>query len=86
MQVLTKNHAAGCAITCKDGSEGTYDQCIIAAHATDALKILAKQATYDELRILGAFQYAYRFQLSASCQHPFLILFCLKSYYYCIKG
>ncbi|KAL0368483.1 UNVERIFIED_CONTAM: Sphingolipid C9-methyltransferase 1 [Sesamum calycinum] len=49
----------GCTISCKDGSEDTYDGCIIAAHAPDALKMLGKQATFDELRILGAFQYAY---------------------------
>ncbi|KAL3828276.1 hypothetical protein ACJIZ3_017078 [Penstemon smallii] len=49
----------GCAVSCKDGSEDIYDECIIAAHAPDALKMLGKQATFDELRILGAFQYAY---------------------------
>ncbi|KAK4427845.1 putative fatty acid methyltransferase [Sesamum alatum] len=48
----------GCAITCKDGSEEVYDGCIIAMHAPDALKMLGKHATHDELRILGAFQYA----------------------------
>ncbi|KAL2530284.1 Cyclopropane-fatty-acyl-phospholipid synthase [Forsythia ovata] len=42
-----------------DGTEERCDGCIIAAHAPDALKLLGKQATYDELRILGAFQYAY---------------------------
>ncbi|KAL3634450.1 hypothetical protein CASFOL_021504 [Castilleja foliolosa] len=49
----------GCSIICKDGSEDTYDECIIAAHAPNALKMLGTQATFDELRILGAFQYAY---------------------------
>ncbi|KAK6145920.1 hypothetical protein DH2020_019789 [Rehmannia glutinosa] len=49
----------GCSISCKDGTEDTYDECIIAAHAPDALKMLGKQATFDEIRILGAFQYAY---------------------------
>ncbi|KAL3634448.1 hypothetical protein CASFOL_021502 [Castilleja foliolosa] len=49
----------GCSIICKDGSEDTYDQCIIAAHAPDALNMLGNQATFDELRILGAFQYVY---------------------------
>ncbi|KAL0380523.1 UNVERIFIED_CONTAM: putative fatty acid methyltransferase [Sesamum angustifolium] len=48
----------GCAITCKDGSEEVYDGCIIATPAPDALKMLGKHATHDELRILGAFQYA----------------------------
>ncbi|XP_073121530.1 uncharacterized protein [Henckelia pumila] len=49
----------GCAVTCKDGMEETFDECIIAAHAPDALKMLGNQTTYDELRILGAFRYAY---------------------------
>ncbi|XP_022871351.1 uncharacterized protein LOC111390533 isoform X1 [Olea europaea var. sylvestris] len=49
----------GCVISCADGSEERCDECIIAAHAPDALKLLGKQATHDELRILGAFQYAY---------------------------
>ncbi|KAL0380522.1 UNVERIFIED_CONTAM: Tuberculostearic acid methyltransferase UfaA1 [Sesamum angustifolium] len=48
----------GCAITCKDGSEEVYDGCIIATPAPDALKMLGKHATHDELRLLGAFQYA----------------------------
>ncbi|KAL0284761.1 UNVERIFIED_CONTAM: Tuberculostearic acid methyltransferase UfaA1 [Sesamum calycinum] len=48
----------GCAVTCKDGSEEVYDGCIIATPAPDALKMLGKHATHDELRILGAFQYA----------------------------
>lgn len=34
----------------------------MAVHAPDALKILG-QATYDEQRILGAFQYVYRYFL-----------------------
>ncbi|KZV16995.1 hypothetical protein F511_30518 [Dorcoceras hygrometricum] len=49
----------GCAVTCKDGTEEIFDECIIATHAPDALKMLGNQATYDELRILGAFRYAY---------------------------
>ncbi|KAK4405923.1 Protoporphyrinogen oxidase 2 [Sesamum angolense] len=48
----------GCAITCKDGLEEVYDGCIIATHAPDALKMLGKHATHDELRLLSAFQYA----------------------------
>ncbi|KAL6535199.1 hypothetical protein OROMI_026573 [Orobanche minor] len=54
-----RTNSERCAISCKDGSEDIYDECIIAAHAPDALKMLGKQATCDELRILGAFQYAY---------------------------
>lgn len=60
---------AGCSITCKDGLEEAFDGCVIAAHAPNALEILGKQATDDELRILGAFQYSYRFSLSA-CLSP----------------
>ncbi|KAK6138762.1 hypothetical protein DH2020_027499 [Rehmannia glutinosa] len=55
--VLTNDE--GCAITCKDGLQEVYDACIIAAHAPDALRMLGKQATFDESRILGAFKYAY---------------------------
>ncbi|KAL0456952.1 UNVERIFIED_CONTAM: hypothetical protein Slati_1034400 [Sesamum latifolium] len=55
--VLTNDE--GCAVISKDGLEEIYDGCIIAVHAPDALKMLGKQATYDESRILGAFQYSY---------------------------
>ncbi|KAL0284757.1 UNVERIFIED_CONTAM: Tuberculostearic acid methyltransferase UfaA1 [Sesamum calycinum] len=55
--VLTNDE--GCAVTCRDGSEEVFDGCIIATQARDALKMLGKQATHDELRILGAFQYAH---------------------------
>ncbi|KAL6503522.1 hypothetical protein OROGR_025445 [Orobanche gracilis] len=56
---IRTNSEVCCVISCKDGSEDIYDECIIAAHAPDALKMLGKQATCDEIRILGAFQYAY---------------------------
>ncbi|XP_047307604.1 uncharacterized protein LOC124911197 [Impatiens glandulifera] len=49
----------GCIITCEDGSQELYSGCIVAAHAPDALKMLGEQSTYDERRILGAFQYVY---------------------------
>ncbi|KAK6929728.1 Amine oxidase [Dillenia turbinata] len=49
-----------CTVNCQDGSKETYDRCIIAAHAPDALKMLGNKATYDELQILGAFQYVQR--------------------------
>ncbi|XP_049367996.1 uncharacterized protein LOC125832844 [Solanum verrucosum] len=49
----------GCTIACTDGATEVYDGCIIAAHAPDTLKMLGKEATYDETRILGAFQYIY---------------------------
>lgn len=44
-----------------DGSEEMYNGCILAVHAPDALRILGDQATFDEMRILGAFQYVYRY-------------------------
>nr|AXM43880.1 cyclopropane synthase isoform 2 [Litchi chinensis] len=49
----------GCAVICEDGSKEFYNGCIMAIHAPDALKMLGSQATLDELRILGAFQYVY---------------------------
>ncbi|PIN25284.1 Cyclopropane-fatty-acyl-phospholipid synthase [Handroanthus impetiginosus] len=55
--VLTNDK--GCVIMCEDGSEEVYDGCIVATHALDALKMLGKQETDDESRILGAFQYAH---------------------------
>ena len=54
------NFVTGCSVVCGDGSEDKYDECILCVHAPDALKILGKQATYEETRILGAFQYVYR--------------------------
>ncbi|KAK6914135.1 hypothetical protein RJ641_021456, partial [Dillenia turbinata] len=47
----------GCAVISQDGYEEMYNGCVIAAHAPDALKMLGKEATFDETRILGAFQY-----------------------------
>ncbi|KAF8016552.1 hypothetical protein BT93_H1921 [Corymbia citriodora subsp. variegata] len=49
----------GCVVLTGDGSEEVYDKCIVAVHAPDALRLLGDQATYDETRVLGAFQYAY---------------------------
>ncbi|KAJ4834137.1 hypothetical protein Tsubulata_012634 [Turnera subulata] len=49
----------GCTIFCRDGSHEMYSGCIMALHAPDALKLLGDQATYDEKRVLGAFQYMY---------------------------
>ncbi|KAI0491367.1 hypothetical protein KFK09_025627 [Dendrobium nobile] len=48
----------GCSVLASDLSE-EYDECIICTHAPDALKVLGGQITYDELRILGCFQYVY---------------------------
>ncbi|XLR00814.1 hypothetical protein S83_067012 [Arachis hypogaea] len=49
----------GCIVHCKDGSKEMHDCCIVATHALDTLRLLGEEATYDERRILGAFQYAY---------------------------
>ncbi|XP_024197951.1 uncharacterized protein LOC112201162 isoform X4 [Rosa chinensis] len=49
----------GCTVFTGDGIEEIYNKCIIAIHAPDAVRILGEQATSDELRILGAFQYVY---------------------------
>ncbi|XP_049931110.1 uncharacterized protein LOC116267227 isoform X2 [Nymphaea colorata] len=47
----------GCSIMTETDTSDTYDGCIMAAHAPDALKILGQDATFDETRVLGAFQY-----------------------------
>ncbi|XP_017699471.1 uncharacterized protein LOC103711840 isoform X2 [Phoenix dactylifera] len=53
------NIDGGCHVVGEDQSEETYDGCIISTHAPDALKILGTQATYEESRLLGAYQYVY---------------------------
>ncbi|KAH0855271.1 hypothetical protein HID58_013736, partial [Brassica napus] len=48
----------GCVIvTTEDGSQQIFDSCILAVHAPDALKLLGDKVTYEETRVLGAFQY-----------------------------
>ncbi|KAL0676748.1 hypothetical protein Bca4012_004729 [Brassica carinata] len=48
----------GCVIvTTEDGSQQVFDKCILAVHAQDALRFLGDKVTYDETRVLGAFQY-----------------------------
>uniref|UniRef100_A0A6N2MNQ2 Amine oxidase domain-containing protein n=1 Tax=Salix viminalis TaxID=40686 RepID=A0A6N2MNQ2_SALVM len=49
----------GCAVLRRDGLLEMYNGCVMAVHAPDALELLGKQATFDEKRILGAFQYIY---------------------------
>ncbi|XP_048332631.2 uncharacterized protein LOC107411826 isoform X1 [Ziziphus jujuba] len=49
----------GCRVFFGDGFEELYNGCIIAVHAPDAVRILGEEATFDELRVLGAFQYVY---------------------------
>lgn len=56
-----RGHFTGCIVMDGDGSEEMYSGCILAVHAPDALRILGDQATFDEKRILGAFQFVYRF-------------------------
>ncbi|VAH14597.1 unnamed protein product [Triticum turgidum subsp. durum] len=40
-----------------DGPEEVNDKIILGAHAPDILRVLGDEATHEELRILGAFQY-----------------------------
>ncbi|XP_064949045.1 uncharacterized protein LOC103974927 isoform X2 [Musa acuminata AAA Group] len=56
---VLRTDEVGCCVLAADHSEEIYDGCIISIHAPDALKLLGTQATYDESRILGAFQYVY---------------------------
>ncbi|TXG72403.1 hypothetical protein EZV62_000982 [Acer yangbiense] len=61
----------GCTVVCGDVSEELYNGCIMAVHAPDALKMLGSQATFDEMRILGAFQYVYS-DIFLHCDKDFL--------------
>ncbi|EOY06147.1 Cyclopropane-fatty-acyl-phospholipid synthase [Theobroma cacao] len=49
----------GSNIVFGDGFQEKYNGCIMAVDAPAALKLLGNQATFDELRLLGAFQYVY---------------------------
>lgn len=53
----------GCYVLDVNGSREIYDGCILGVHAPDALRILGEQATYEETKVLGAFQYVYRYFL-----------------------
>eukprot|EP00258_Populus_trichocarpa_P008665 XP_002314493.3 uncharacterized protein LOC7459982 isoform X1 [Populus trichocarpa] len=59
VQAVSTTDEAGCAVLCIDGLLEMYSGCIMAVHAPDALGLLGEQATFDETRILGAFQYMY---------------------------
>ncbi|XVF38513.1 hypothetical protein REPUB_Repub20aG0108500 [Reevesia pubescens] len=48
----------GGIIVCGDGFQETYNSCIMAIDAPSALRLLGNQATFEEMRILGAFQYS----------------------------
>jgi hypothetical protein len=70
-----------------DGSEEMYDRIIFCVHAPDALKILGEEATPHERRVLGAFQYIYRYfytllikVFSNFLGFPF---FCSDLYFHC---
>ncbi|XP_077252798.1 uncharacterized protein LOC143892223 isoform X2 [Tasmannia lanceolata] len=49
----------GCCVLDVHGSQEMYDGCIMAINAPDALRTLGGGATYEESRVLGAFQYVY---------------------------
>ncbi|XP_017974933.1 PREDICTED: uncharacterized protein LOC18603276 isoform X3 [Theobroma cacao] len=49
---------AGSIMVCGDGFQETYNGCIMAVDAPSALALLGNQATFEEMRILGAFQYS----------------------------
>ncbi|XP_038875013.1 zeta-carotene desaturase-like [Benincasa hispida] len=51
----------GCIVSYGLHFEEIFDQCVIATDAPDALRILGNQATPEEARVLGAFQYVYRY-------------------------
>ncbi|KAK8623815.1 hypothetical protein V6N13_065178 [Hibiscus sabdariffa] len=51
--------AEGCTVLCGDDSQELFQGCIMAVHAPEALRLLGKQATYDESMVLGAFRYVY---------------------------
>ncbi|KAL3339576.1 hypothetical protein AABB24_028263 [Solanum stoloniferum] len=63
----------GCTIVCNDGAKEVFDGCIMAADAPNTLKMLGKEATGDEIRILGAFQYVYS-DVFLHCDKTFLPL------------
>ncbi|PKA58713.1 putative (S)-tetrahydroprotoberberine N-methyltransferase 2 [Apostasia shenzhenica] len=56
---LVSSAEKGCSVLVTNLEEEFYDGCIISLHAPDALELLGKQKTYDESRILGAYQYVY---------------------------
>ncbi|XVF28549.1 hypothetical protein REPUB_Repub15cG0039300 [Reevesia pubescens] len=66
----TNRFVTGCTVLCGDDSQELYEACIMAVHAPDALRLLGNQATYNESRLLGAFQYVYRYLSSAMHHSP----------------
>lgn len=67
---LWYHNLSGCIVRCGNGFEENYDACVIATHAPDTLRMLGNEATYEEVQVLGAFQYVYRY----ICLSHFLIV------------
>ncbi|XP_010532685.1 PREDICTED: uncharacterized protein LOC104808653 isoform X1 [Tarenaya hassleriana] len=59
VQWVTTSVNNGVTIRNGDGSEEIFDRCLLAMNAQDALRLLGDQATFDERRVLGAFQYVH---------------------------
>ncbi|XP_056867370.1 uncharacterized protein LOC108861969 isoform X2 [Raphanus sativus] len=59
VQSVTTSEDGCVLVTTEDGSQEVFDRCILAVNAPDALRLLGEDATSDEARVLGAFQYAY---------------------------
>ncbi|KAL7597140.1 hypothetical protein Lser_V15G29409 [Lactuca serriola] len=49
----------GCLLLCEDGSEERFGGCIIDADTHQTLRLLGEEATNEERRIFGAFNYVY---------------------------
>jgi cyclopropane-fatty-acyl-phospholipid synthase len=64
--------ASGYRVLEVDGSEEMYDRIIVGIHALDALKLLGAEATHEESRILGAFQYVSS-NLYLHCDESFML-------------
>lgn len=58
-----------------NGIQEIYDQCIVGTHAPDALNLLGNCATFDERRVLGSFQYVYRYLLRSLLYKSWNMLF-----------
>ncbi|XWS53769.1 hypothetical protein CRYUN_Cryun10bG0028700 [Craigia yunnanensis] len=66
----------GSTIVCSgDDFQEVYDGCIMAVDGPNALRLLGSQATFEELRVLGVFRYAYSLNLQnvGKTSLPFLL-------------
>ncbi|XP_052620626.1 uncharacterized protein LOC111891255 isoform X1 [Lactuca sativa] len=52
-------HDDGCLLLCEDGSKERFYGCIIDANAHETLRLLGEEATNEERKIFGAFNYVY---------------------------